>query len=410
MQEVSPIHDAFRGSYWLDPYLSCYESALNQATARYIAEGDEEVRAVDAPYTLVKKCNVGMTALMLFARASKAVSNVKVGEVGFGAGDMANKGAVGLRLNFKKDMKVTELTFVSTHLSAMEWNLERRNRNWASIVSGLVFGNPKKIVEGDATRHDEAGESNPLLLHPNTEEQLHDLSIYKPGTHLFVAGDLNYRISKTTPPPNATFPSLDESSENHYPRFIQRDQLHTELQAGRTLHGLSEASIQFPPTYKLDIKDKTRRMDSEEDDDVEWTFATHRWPGWCDRVLYLEVPTWVDQHDKKDIKVIAYDCFPPVRTSDHRAVYLRVHVPVLSIEELKPPEGTQHLTHGDLVDPRIKLPVAIEPEAWEHRLAVRKWEYTIGWSMTIVQSKQTILVFVTVLLVGMSAWWFRASS
>lgn len=379
LQEVAPLTDAFRGSYFLDPYLSCYESALNQAAARYIADEQREDRPVDPPYTLVKKCNVGMTGIMLFARDPNSLANVKAAEVGFGAGGQANKGAVGLRLTFRKDTEITELTFVSAHLAAMEWNLERRNKNWASVVSGLVFENPRKVVDKDVIRHEQEGESDPLLLHSNTERQLHDLSIYKPGSHLFVAGDLNYRLSKTSPPEDATFPSLDQDSEDHYPRFLQRDQLRTERLAGRTLHGLSEASVRFPPTYKLDIKDKKRRVDGE-DDDVEWTFATHRWPGWCDRVLYLEVPPWINQHNEKDIRVLAYDCFPAVRTSDHRAVYLRAHVPVLSPEELTPPEGTQQLTDGGVIDPRIKLPFAIEPEAWEHRLAVKKWESTIGWS------------------------------
>ncbi|KAH8197468.1 hypothetical protein TruAng_008363 [Truncatella angustata] len=421
LQESAPIHDAFRGPYFLTPYLSCYESALNIAAAQYIAEEDRENRPKDTPYTLLKTCNVGMTGIMLFARDPTAVSRVKTAEAGFGAGDMANKGAAGLRMDFTKDGKTTELTFVSTHLAAMEWNLERRNKNWASVVSSMVFENPKKIVAKDVSRHEREDESEPLLLHPETEKQLHDISIYKPGSHLFVAGDLNYRLSKTSPPAGATFPSLDPNSADHYPRFLARDQLVAEKAAGRTLHGLSEAPIHFPPTYKLNIaKDKKRRpsvsglvriaQDAEDQDEVEWEFASHRWPGWCDRVLYLDIPPWVDQHPNKEIKVIGYNCLPAVRTSDHRAVYLRAHIPVLSPEELAPPADSRAKTYGEILDPRIKLPLSIEPEAWEHREAVKKWEYTIGWSMTIAQSKQSIMIFVTVLIVGLGAWWFRAQS
>ena len=69
---------------------------------------------------------------------------VLAAEVGFGAGDMANKGAVGFRMKYHcqaegEEPKTTELTFVSAHLAAMEWNLDRRNRNWESVASGLVF-------------------------------------------------------------------------------------------------------------------------------------------------------------------------------------------------------------------------------------------------------------------------------
>ncbi|KAK9781588.1 putative Endonuclease/exonuclease/phosphatase [Seiridium cardinale] len=420
LQETSPLADAFRGPYFMNPYFSCYESALNLAAARYIADEEREHRPKDTPYTLVKTSNVSMTGIMLFARDPTALSNIKAAEVGFGAGDMANKGAVGLRLNFSKDSKVTELTFVSAHLAAMEWNLERRNKNWASLVSGLVFDNPRHIVDRDQANHGRNNEAQPLLFHPDTEKQLHDISIYKPGSHLFVAGDLNYRLSKTSPPSDAVFPAMDPDSVDYYPRFLSRDQLMAERRAGRTLHGLSEASIRFPPTYKLNIS-KTRGDGStptlariakaaEEDEEVEWTFATHRWPGWCDRVLYLDTPGWVDPHPDKQIKVMAYNCLPAVRTSDHRAVYLRAQVPVLSSQELTPPDNVQHLTPDGLVDPRIKLPVAIEPDAWEHREAVKKWEYIIGWSLAMAQSKQSIIIVTTVLLVGLSAWWFTPRS
>ncbi|KAF7528600.1 hypothetical protein G7054_g10083 [Neopestalotiopsis clavispora] len=427
LQELAPIADAFRGGYWLNPYLSCYEAAINHATAKYIA--DESCRdnrngnvshAPPKPYTLIKSCNVGMTGLMLFAQDPNAVSNIKMAETGFGAGDMANKGAVGLRVDYTKDGSTTELTFVSTHLAAMEWNLERRNKNWATVVSTLVFADPKKIVAADESRHRSDGvfsEDQPLLFHADTEKKLHEISIYKPGSHLFVAGDLNYRISKTTPPENAVFPNLDPDSANHYSKFLVRDQLKEEQFRGNALHGLSEAPIEFPPTYKLNIEKKrsgsgsalSRFSRDVEDDDVEWSFATHRWPGWCDRVLYMDLPVSrrIAKPNENEIKVLKYNSMPPVRTSDHRAVYLRAHVPVLSPEELAPSSDSQYTTIGNVVDPRIQLPLAIEPEAWQHRLSIKKWEYTIGWSLAIAQSKQTILIVSTLLMLGLSSWYFR---
>ncbi|ORY67290.1 Endonuclease/exonuclease/phosphatase [Pseudomassariella vexata] len=435
LQEMAPLSSAFIGSYWLSPYFSRYESALNLAAAKFIAEEERQHRPKDKAYTLVKMCNVGMTGIMLFARDKNALHNIKSAEVGFGAGDMANKGAVGLRMDFEKDGKETELTFVSTHLAAMEWNLERRNRNWESIVSGLVFVDPKQIMQSETSQHAEnrpeenrpedrpETDAQPLLagFHPSTEKALHDISIYKPGSHLFVAGDLNYRLSKTSPPIDATFPGVDPDNEDFYPRFLARDQLTAEKKAGRTLHGLTEAEIHFPPTYKYIILPKGEpetelsRIAAEEGDgeEIKWKFASHRWPGWCDRVLYADVPQWV----AGDHAIIptAYNCLPVVRSSDHRAVFLRALVPVLSPDELAPAqdvietalrEAESGVDGRKAIDPRIKPPFVVSVDSWEHRAAVKKWERMVGWSMVISKSKQGIMVFVTVLLVGLGAWWY----
>ncbi|KAI0125187.1 endonuclease/Exonuclease/phosphatase [Xylariales sp. AK1849] len=411
LQEMAPLSSAFVGGYFLNQYFSRFESALNLAAAKFVAEEDRL-------YSVVKTCNVGMTGIMIFAKDPAVLSNIQSAEVGFGAGDMANKGAVGLRMMYTKGTKETELTFVSTHLEAMEWNLERRNRNWESIMRGLVFADPRKIAGADQAAHARgSGEAQPLLFHPDTEKALHDISIYKPGSHLFVAGDLNYRLSETTPPQDAIFPVMEADSVDYYPRFLTRDQLTAERTAGRTLHGLSEAPIHFPPTYKYNIlsKDKPQtelgRIGAEEDEheDVKWKFARHRWPGWCDRVLYLDIPPWVQGKTTK-IHVTAYKCLPVVRSSDHRAVFLRVQVPVIAPAELMPRADTHALEVHGAVHPHIKLPASIKIESWEHRAAVKRWEYMIGWSMMVSQSKQGIMVFATVLLVGIGAWWYGRGS
>lgn len=397
LQEMAPLPSAFIGSYLLKPYFDRYESALNLAADKCVADEGRPPRSRDRnrPYTLVTTRNVGMTGIMLFARDPAAISDLQAAEVGFGAGDMANKGAVGLRMYYEKAGTQTQLTFVSTHLAAMEWNLERRNRNWESIVSGLVFADPRKIVSADhqtraAGAPTDEDDAQPLLFHPDTERKLHDVSIYRPGSHLFVAGDLNYRLSKTAPPSDAVFPVVDDAeSEHYYTRFLARDQLTSEKQAGRTLHGLSEAPIRFPPTYKYvvlpkgDPETELARIGEEESesDDVKWKFAPHRWPGWCDRVLWSDIPDWAKEQKGKggaaEMQVTAYDCLPVMRSSDHRAVFLRMQVPVLSPDVLKPPPElldpqAAPAQPGVLVDPRIKLPAAIDVDAWSHRESVKK--------------------------------------
>jgi len=364
---------------------------------------------------------------------------------------MANKGAVGLRLLYTTTSRdnegssdvagerKAEMTFVTTHLAAMEWNLAKRNKNWASLVSGLVFEDPRKVFDKAAAQSNNTGgkihaadrasndEREGLLDGDRSmlDKDLHDLSIYKSGTHLFVAGDLNYRISTTSPETEDVFPSVDPESPDYYPKFLERDQLTQERRAGRTLHGLSEAAIKFPPTYKLDNLPKDEDGDDSRSppaseagsdqngfatDDVKWKWAIHRWPGWCDRILYRNTPQQTAQ-----IRVLAYDALPPIRTSDHRPVYLRVQVPLISPEELAAvPDAILDDTQGGedgqgVVDTRVKLPFPVDLDAWAHRRSVRKMEHAMGWSLLAAQSKQTMAaVLVTLFLLGAGTWWFNA--
>lgn len=87
--------------------------------------------------------NVGMTAVMLFARRPEAIMRIETAECAFGIANMGNKGAIALRVSYSKDGQeagpdnggprddIVEITFVATHLAAMEYNLRRRNANWA---------------------------------------------------------------------------------------------------------------------------------------------------------------------------------------------------------------------------------------------------------------------------------------
>ncbi|KAI1437821.1 DNase I-like protein [Xylaria sp. CBS 124048] len=423
LQEMAPLANSFIGSYMISPFFQGYAAAVNIAASnsvqsqknpgqRQYADGSQ-----DSLYTLIASRNVGMTGIMLFARDPTAVHDLQSTEVGFGAGSMANKGAVGLRLLFERknagQKRSTELTFVSTHLAAQEWNLARRNRDWQSIVTGLLFQDPSKLHGSKAmnpTGHTlkNGDETEALLSEERTEKTLHDITIYKPGTQLFVGGDLNYRLSKTSPTSSSVFPDLNPQSPNHFRHFLVWDQLNIEKTAGRTLHGLTEAPIRFPPTYKLDMVDEDEALDRPNDDSalhvVPWKWASHRWPGWCDRILYLDTPIWAMNPENRIINV-AYNALPPVRTSDHRAVFLRLAVPVVEPAALMPPKEARSSYPKD---PRVKLPYPVDFQAWEHRAQVKKWEPLIGWSMLISQSKKGIAFFVTLFLIGLGTWWLRS--
>ncbi|KAK4102239.1 DNase I-like protein [Parathielavia hyrcaniae] len=535
LQEVAPLSYSFIGPYFLSPYYARYGEALNLASARVLASvGDggyvSDSASSSAPdrgskqqhYTLVRAKNVGMTAILLYARDPASVHKIEEAECGFGAADMGNKGAVGLRVTWGQPSddgglepeKTTELTFVAAHLAAMEWNLKKRNANWRSIVAGLTFANPRAVLpdlpprdprraptpdrsgagdlaplvplptgespepseEETEPEEDDVEDTQPLLpttttttthkdqLSPTDQARLQALSIYKPTSHLFVAGDLNYRIASTAPPPHAAFPSFDPSSEHFYPKFLPQDQLTRERCAGRALHGLSEAEVGFGPTYKFDVlpfsevvagqdggdnnsrKDKKKKKAVNEEAvrrgervngvaEVPWRFAGHRWPGWCDRVLYLDVPRWVTTRGKvsgggggKDggkgvgeVKVVvtAYDALPVVATSDHRAVFFRARVPVLREDEMMPPlssspssslEGVLLLGEGGeeegiVEDPRLRMPVPVDVHAWERRAAARRKELLVGWSVVIWSTREGAVLLATLLAFGLGTWW-----
>ncbi|TFB00908.1 Inositol-1,4,5-trisphosphate 5-phosphatase 1 [Trichoderma ghanense] len=455
LQEVAPLSYAFIGDYFLKRYLDRFGEALNLAASLHPKTGyDQDASATSSTstlplahtsrpdrgknhFTLVRALNVGYTAIMLFAKHPDRLTNLQEAEVGFGAAEMGNKGAVGLRALYEAgDGESTELTFVATHLAAMEWNLPRRNANWGAIMRGLTFENPEEVLS--RMRRDAASRSQSLssceegnaseqarLLQEEHHEQdlrlqqeFHNLSMFKPSSHLFVAGDLNYRISTTSPTPSSAFPNLDPGSENFYTNFLHLDQLTRERLAGRTLHGLSECPVTFPPTYKYVVDPKTPPAGDDDDDvdEVKWQFAPHRYPGWTDRILFLELPPWVDAK----MKVRAYDALPVMRTSDHRPVFLRVDVPLVSPADLAPPAAVRESAAAGSasppggsgsVDPRVRLPVEIDPEAWERRLAGRRREIVAGWSMFLGSTRQGALILGTLLAATAGGYWlFRSSS
>lgn len=412
---MAPLSHSFIGGYLLSPYITQFEDAVNLAALRHdhdqasvVSVTPTQASGAKKAYTLIKAKNVGYTGLLLFSRNPARIRDIQEAEVGFGAAEMGNKGAAGLRVLYHDGQEQsTELTFVATHLAAMEWNLPRRNANWAAIMRGMTFENPEDALanfrksEESAAAH---GESARLLRDEHDDQQarlqqrLHDMSVFKPSSHLFVAGDLNYRISTTSPPVNAAFPSLDADSEHYYPTFFPLDQLTRERKAGRTLHGLSEADVHFPPTYKYDILPQR----SEDEKDVQWSFAPHRYPSWTDRVLYLDVPAKLRQSIPA-MHVRAYDAMPVIRSSDHRPVYLRVDVPLVGPEELR---QAAIADDAPVTDPRVRLPVEIDPEAWERRAAARRRELMAGWSMFLWSTPQGAAILATILVAGVGSYWF----
>ncbi len=384
LQEATPMSHGLIGGSLLTPYTNRVEDAVEIAARKMVKSGDEMASGPGQNiYAKVAQHNIGMVILLVFSLDSTAVSDTKRGGVGLGVNGMANKGAAGLRFKYhdKKAGKEawTELTFVAAHLAAMEWELERRNEDWANICRGLVFtpDNPPSSASSRQNRipvdgtADSPEESQALLSQGGEDEE----GIFTPTSHLFIAGDLNYRTSALAPGPDdhtTSFPIPNpkggDSDAQNYSVYYADDQLNEERLGGHTMHGLSEFPVTFPPTYKYDYKKGELITDGEGED--RWTWAQHRWPSWTDRILYLDLPHWLRaSKPSANIELNKYDCLPLMPMSDHRAVVLSVKVSLMPIPEPEDEESE---------DSRVRPPFEMVRDWKERRAKARKEELMLG--------------------------------
>jgi hypothetical protein len=301
LQEIAPIGYAYLGGSFLTPYFNAFRAAIKHA-------GES--------YTNVIARNVGLTGIMIFARKEVAaqIQWMQSAGVGVGVSETGNKGAVGVRIGYGSGERSTQLTFVSAHLAPMEDALERRNEDYCNIARKLIFASDESRPTVD-----EEHEDTPLLQ--ESRDGSSGGGLYEPDSHLFFAGDLNYRTSLVRPSAEdyQSFPQPTKDTEDahHYAQLLSKDQLSQQIQKGNTLQGLQEASIDFPPTYKYHPKADIAVDDADE----PWNWAAHRWPSWCDRIFYS--PT--------SIKINSYNALPLFGTSDHRPVALFASIPVRQV-------------------------------------------------------------------------------
>ncbi|CAG8291218.1 unnamed protein product [Penicillium salamii] len=343
LQEIAPIAYSFLGGSYLSPYFDEFRRTVYKACAQ----------KWDDDYVNFHTDNTGMTGLMLFARHDTLakIAWKDTAHVGVGIAEMGNKGAVGARLGYVVEndpLRTVDLTFVAAHLAPMEHSFEQRNLDWKSIVERLIF-TPE-------AQESEVNEGSRLLGNASAPERTRQ-DLFAPNTYIFLAGDLNYRTSNIGPTiaEIARFPRRDVSLEDpaHYSHLFKNDQLIREMRNGRTFHGLSEAPIDFPPTYKYSSAACKAAARGES---VDWKWSNHRWPSWCDRVLFLDSP-WIGEVGK--VQPLAYDALPLFAQSDHRPVALLASVP---------------LTSGDHPAPGLRAvaPFPTDPD-WEGKRNAARW-------------------------------------
>lgn len=366
LQEIAPVAYSFLGGSYLVPYFFEFQHAIRQASKAF----------GETKYVNVVTRNVGMTACMVFVHEGHKgrIRWLETAGVGVGVQEMGNKGAVGVRLGYAATEEPLELAFVAAHLAPMEDALDRRNEDWMNIVRGLVFTPVNKKGSFPTTTPLAATEdSEPLLSDASGNASNRPRGIYTPTSHLILAGDLNYRTSPTLPRPSdhLAFPKPTSSTTDpqHYSHLLRNDQLAREITAGRTCHSLREAPIDFPPTYKY--SSQARSHAETEGMAAGWGWAKHRWPSWCDRILFLDLPPWMkEETPEADIKVVGYTALPLMPTSDHRPVALRLRVPLKAIPAPENSEGNE--------DVRLHPPFGIDARWRERRAAARRKEVFVG--------------------------------
>lgn len=368
LQEVAPTPYAFIGGSLLTPYINRFHEAI----ANYPVYQD--LGNDTSKYVPVITKNTGTTCLIVYAKDLSAVKDVQTAGVGTGYWNMGNKGAAGARLKYNN----TELTFAALHLSAMERNLNKRNKNWETIVKGLIFS---------PSISNKIGENIPLL-----SSVPKNASMYKATSHLFIAGDLNYRTSQLPPTPKDYLtafpqPNMSLSDEHHFLNLLKSDQLNQARRAGQTCHGLSEANITFPPTYKYKII-KDDNSDSNNKTEI-WNWAPHRWPSWCDRILYMDLPRWLtSKYPEAQIRILRYESLPLLPNSDHQPVALALEIPMVQIPE---PDYDEELD-----DPRIIPPFDIDISSKNRRAKAERLEMLSGIVLFLTTTVEGVCLLVAI--------------
>ncbi|KAL8767812.1 MAG: hypothetical protein Q9209_005806 [Squamulea sp. 1 TL-2023] len=394
LQEIAPIAYCFLGGSYLAPFFQRFQHAIHSAGE---ALGGAE-------YVNVITRNLGMTACVVSVldKHQENIQWIETGGVGVGLQEMGNKGAVGVRLGYgTSNSEVLELTFMAAHLAPMEEGLQRRNEDWQNIVRGLVLTPTTTKVISKSPKQQPAGEEGePLLERQPKGTNQEPKGVYTPNSHLILAGDLNYRTSSTRPQASAHLlfpkPNAQPHDDDHFHSLLQNDQLSRELKAGRTCHGLSEAPIDFPPTYKY--SKKAQLLADEEDTMTTWDWSKHRWPSWCDRILYLDLPARMRSEDPGvGIEVKKYTALPLMPMSDHQPVVLAMSIPLRAIPTV---EGDSE--EGDV---RSNPPFGIDPRWREKRLVARRKEIVVGILAYLLTTWVGCGILLVLIVDGVVGWY-----
>ncbi|KAF5093355.1 hypothetical protein D0Z00_004099 [Geotrichum galactomycetum] len=325
----------------------CFDDS--QAFIKPIETGVEQ--ALGRNYRQVDKKVIGAVALLVYHDMTRVkIVDSRKAAVRCGMYLSGLKGGVGIRLTVRDvdgaDTPTEEFTFVNAHLAANEGvkQKELRNSNFHTIATSLNFND--------------------------------GYGFYKPGSHLFFMGDLNYRATRES---NSGAQQHGEEGEGLLQTLngsgnldISRDELLFEIRNQKVLFGFKEAPITFPPTFKYQIGNPQN------------VYKTNRTPSWCDRIMYL------GYKESDSEAIIKYNIIPSVLTSDHKPLYLGIAVP-----RHETPTSIS-LTQRQETD-NLSLEFNKNAAMWD--TVGSKVDLAIGWGLYIVSSTPGRLTLAAILVI-----------
>lgn len=224
-------------------------------------------------YVLLRSQQLVGTALLVLVKSElvPVIRNVEAATHKTGLRGMSgNKGAVAIRLDYYD----TNFCFITAHLAAGHSNVEERNADYHTIVSGLHFQKGRTID-----------------THQNV---------------IWLA-DTNYRIDLE----NERVRQLAQADD--FDALLSADQLRRVMDEHEAFDGYIEGPLLFAPTYKYDYG--SDKYDTSE---------KMRIPAWTDRVLY--------RGDALDLSVYYR---AELRSSDHRPVFAIFRAEIRVIDHVK---------------------------------------------------------------------------
>ncbi|KDN44124.1 DNase I-like protein [Tilletiaria anomala UBC 951] len=496
-QELMPLHMGFlgTGSLFSTGNSSSSDEEGGGAAGQVLRDTDTEIRRAVRPhsavvsgdglyppgggpegYTLIARENLVGLALFVYARERSGivgrVREVRTNRAGTGIFNLlGNKGAVGVRVVLegspnvqgtgKKDAEQV-LTFVCAHLAAHDHNIARRNTDWKNIVRRLVFP-PDSVVPLPSLQQNISSErekpgpvdldklksqysekggskskSRPARPLDDREHTLYDSS------HLFVFGDLNYRIAVGIPPHPALASSSAGSKSTaplkksdvafkvvmeEWETLAAYDQLSTERLGGRVFHGLTESPLggaKFGPTYKYKVDKSNKKAQGGKRKSSNSTGAgaarkpkstladvgmlsKKRIPGWTDRVLWR---SWADGKDELqpksagNVDVELYRSIMTYTHSDHKPVTALLRLPAL------PMNGDSSSSSAPLI---VYKPPYMTDASWRTKRALGTLlDRQVGfiWTALITAGAGNLVAGLLELAVVavVSIWWMQRGS
>lgn len=278
------------------------------------------------------------------------VGGVDVAAVACGFGRaFGNKGAVAVKMMvFRRTVCVVNCHFAA-HMDAVA----KRNADFEHIYHRMAFGrslgvgvaatamaaSAVQIIRGNNVRQDtlslDSQDISPAKAsaHSLVEDQSEDVVLMpelSEADMLIWVGDFNYRLNDFS-----YRDAVDLIAHKQWDELLNKDQLRTEMKAGRVFQGMREAAICFPPTYKFDKGFNGSGASSIGYDSGE----KRRVPAWCDRILFR------DSFDGSDLvrkpclsrpmaaSVAWYSAVMDAVESDHKPVSCLFDVEIAVINE-----------------------------------------------------------------------------